>query len=229
MLFIICGEDNVSSRDYFLQLQQEYKEKGSDLTRVVPTELGAVLVGSSAGPNLFGQQQIFVTENLNKTISRKKGDKALELLDRISKDKDLVLLDWEDGVGQRELKIATFGKVKEFRPSANIFKFLDSCYPSNLQSFISLLQSICTPQNEMFIYIMLRRHLRNLLLVSAKANIPSIQAWQAKKLQQQAKYWQPEALVSFYDRLISLDISLKTGKNAYSLRGSLELLGCYYL
>lgn len=229
MLFIVCGEDNVASRDYFLALQQGYKEKGSALQKVGPTDLEMVLAASSVGPNLFGQQQVFVTENLNKAVSRRKGDKALELLEKISKDNDLVLLDWEDGVGQRELKTATLGKVKEFKPSANIFKLLDACYPSNLQSFISLLQSVCTPQNEMFIYIMLRRHFRNLLLVSSKANIPSLQAWQAKKLQQQARLWQPESLISFYDRLISLDISLKTGKNAYSLRGSLELLACYYL
>lgn len=229
MLFIVCGEDNVASRDYFLELQQQYKEKGSDLTRVDSTELGAMLKASPAGPNLFGQQQVLVTENLNKTVSRKKGDKALELLDRISKDKDVVLLDWEDGVGQRELKIAALGKVKEFKPSANIFKLLDACYPSNLQSFISLLQLISTPQNEMFIYIMLRRHFRNLLLVSSKADTPNLQAWQAGKLRQQIGFWKPDALVSFYDRLISLDISLKTGKNAYSLIGSLELLGCYYL
>lgn len=229
MLFIVCGEDNVSSRDYFLNLQREYREKGNDLKKIAPAELEVVLSESSASPNLFGQQQIFVTENLNKTVSRKKGDKALELLEKINKDKGLVLLDWEDGVGQRELKTATLGKVKEFKPSANVFKLLDACYPSNLQSFISLLQSVCTPQNEMFIYIMLRRHFRNLLLVSSKANIPSLQAWQVKKLQQQAKFWQPEPLISFYDRLISLDVSLKTGKNAYSLRDSLELLACYYL
>ncbi len=229
MLFIVCGEDNVSSRDYFLSLQSEYRKKGSDIKKIASNELGVVLTESSAGPNLFGQQHVFVTENLNKAVSRKKGDKALELLERVSRDKDFVLLDWEDGVGQRELKMATLGKVKEFKPGANIFKLLDACYPSNLQVFIHLLQSVTTSQNEMFIYIMLRRHFRNLLLVSSGANLSNLQAWQFMKLKQQVKFWQPESLISFYDRLISLDISLKTGKNAYSLKSSLELLACYYL
>ncbi len=229
MLFIVCGEDNVASRDYFLELQQEYIEKGNDVRKVAAAELETVLADSSAGPNLFGQQQVFLTENVDKAVSRKKGNKAFELLEKIGRIKDVALLDWEDGVGQRELKIATLGKVKEFKPSTNIFKLLDACYPSNLQSFINLLQSVSTPQNEMFIYIMLRRHFRNLLLVSAKADMPGLQAWQAGKLKRQASLWQTDKLVSFYDRLISLDISLKTGKNAYSLRHSLELLSCYYL
>lgn len=229
MLFIVCGEDNVTSRDYFLEMQQEYKEKGNELKKISAIELETVLGASSASPNLFGQQQVFVTENVNKVVSRKKGNRAFELLEKISKDKDIVLLDWEDGVGQRELKISVLGKVKEFKPGANVFKLLDACYPSNLQTFIALLHSVCTPQNEMFIYIMMRRHLRNLLLISSKAKMSTLQAWQEHKLQQQARSWQHENLISFYDRLISLDISLKSGKNAYSLRHSLELLGCYYL
>lgn len=229
MLFIVAGEDNVSSRDYYIQLQQEYKDKGNDLQKISSGELEVVLSSSSLGPNLFGQQLIFLSENLNKAVSRKKGNKAYELLEEISKNKDIILIDWEDGVGQRELKIGTLGKVKEFKPSANIFKLLDACYPSNLETFISLLNSVATPQNEMFIFIMLRRHIRNLLLVSSKADMPSLQSWQKRKLETQAKLWSYESLVSFYQRLISLDISLKTGKNAYTLRHSLELLGCYFL
>lgn len=229
MLFVVCGEDNVSSRDYFLELQSEYEDKGNEIKKISPTELETVLTDTSASPNLFGQQQIFVTENLNKTVSRKKGNKTYELLEKISINKDVVLLAWEDGINKRELKTATLGKVKEFKPGANVFKFLDACYPSNLQSFINLLQSVCTPQNEMFIYIMLRRHMRNLLLISSKASISNLQPWQEGKLKQQARFWPQEKLISFYERLISLDISLKTGKNAYSLRSSLELLGCYYL
>lgn len=229
MLFVICGEDNVSSRDYFLQLQKEYQEKGNDLKKVGAAELEIVLAESSAGPNLFGQQQIFLSENLNKVVSRKKGNKPFGLLELIGQNKQAILLDWEDGVSQRNLKIAALGKVKEFKPSSNIFKLLDACYPSNLQAFVALLQTVCVPQNEMFIFIMLRRHIRNLLLVSSKVPIPGLQGWQRAKLQQQARFWQPEALISFYDRLISLDISLKTGKNAYSLKGSIELLACYYL
>ena len=229
MLFIVAGEDNVSSRDYYIQLQQEYKEKGNDLQKISSGELEVVLSSSSSGPNLFGQQLIFLSENLNKAVSRKKGNKAYELLEQISKNKDIILIDWEDGVGQRELKIGTLGKVKEFKPSANIFKLLDACYPSNLETFISLLNSVATPQNEMFIFIMLRRHIRNLLLVSSKADMPSLQSWQKRKLETQTRLWPYESLVSFYQRLISLDISLKTGKNAYTLKHSLELLGCYFL
>jgi DNA polymerase III delta subunit len=229
MLYIICGEDNVSSRDYFLQLQSEYKEKGNDLKKIAPSDLNEVLMSSADTPNLFGQQQIFLAENLNKVVSRKKGNKPFELLEQISKNKQTILLDWEDGISQRELKISALGKVKEFKPSASIFKLLDACYPSNLQTFIFLLRSVCTTQNEMFVYIMLRRHIRNLLLVSSKAQISTLQSWQVHKLQQQVKFWIPDALISFYERLISLDISLKTGKNAYSLKSSLELLACYYL
>ncbi len=229
MLIIICGEDNVSSRNYFLQLQAAYKEQGNDLKKIYSSELQTILLSSADILNLFGQRQIFLAENLNKVVSRKKGNKPFEVLTAIGKNKQIVLLDWEDGVSQRELKISALGKVKEFKPSASIFKLLDACYPSNLQTFIFLLRAVCSPQNAMFVYVMLRRHIRNLLLVNSKAKIPTLQSWQLHKLQQQTNSWQPERLISFYERLISLDISLKTGKNAYDLQQSLEILACYYL
>ncbi len=229
MLTIICGEDSVSSRDYLLQLQKDYKSKDFEIVRLGPDELEQSVLNLSSRLSLFGQKRVFVTENLNKKISKKTNLKLVKLLEKISKNTAIELIDWEDGVSQRELKTGKLGKTKEFKPIQNIWQLLDSCYPANMPKFILLLNRLATSKNEMFIFIMLARHIRNLLLLKSGAGLPLLQPWQRAKLASQAKSWQEKELVLFYDKLIGIDIATKTGRNSYGLKDSIEVLACYYI
>ncbi len=229
MLYLVCGEDSVSSRNYFLSLQEEYKKKQFEISQILPSDLETITSDTALSPNLFGQQRIFVTENVNKIISRKKGNKTLEIIEKIASNPEIVLIDWEDKTQARELKTGKLGRVKEFRPSVSIFKLLYLCYPSKMKEFLVFLSQICTSQNEMFVYIMLTRHMRNIMLLSAKASLPGLQIWQLGKLRSQAENWQQDRLTSFYEKLIGIDISLKTGGNPYGIKRSIEMLCCYYV
>lgn len=228
MLTIVCGEDNVASRNYFLSLLNSYKEKAYKIQNVSVSDLSKIRFSASE-QTLFGEEQIFIVENLNKSLSRKKDLSVFKILEDIAKSKQIVLIDWEDEVSQRNLKIGKIGLVKEFKPDKNIFKLLDTCYPQNLQAFHLLLSSITDSQNEMFVFIMLQRHIRNLLLAKMRSPLSQLQAWQKMKLSSQARRWKEENIISFYDRLLKIDISTKTGKNPYTIKTSLEILSCYYL
>lgn len=229
MLTIICGEDSISSRSYYLELKNKYRAAGNQIYDIKATEISEINKGLSESVSLFSQKLVFFTQGLNKKISKRTNPKLFSLAEEIAKIKEVDLIDWEEYTMGRELKLTKGITVKEFKASETIFKFLDSCYPKNLKSFISLLYSLPTKVDEIFIFIMLVRHIRNLFMVKLDSPSKSLQGWQIAKLKSQAYYWDENKLSSFYDGLYKIDVRLKTGNNPFSVRKSLDLLACYFL
>ncbi len=230
MLIIYCGEDSARSRLEYQNLLADYKKKGYVSESIKASEMKNVLLQGSEVHTLFDQQLIYTTDNLNKQLGRKGQDKTIDLLAEIAKDEKQIIIDWEDGSSQRELKIATLAtKIKEFKADKNIFQLLDAFLPTKRKAFLDLFASLTSPQNEMFIYIMLIRHVRKLILAQEGVFPARVLPWQRGKLEQQAKAWKQEDLVNFYQKLLHLEILLKTGKNPYTLSESIDILSCYYL
>jgi len=195
MITIVCGEDNISSRNCFLNEIKKYKNSGYDVKNIYPKEILNILTGISI-QTLFGQNIVYTVENLNKLIN-KKNLKIVSVLKKISKDKGVHLVDWEDEVQKRGLKFADGAKVIEFKPSRNIFKLLDQCYPSNLKEFLTTYNQIINKTNEYFVLIMLIRHIKKLLLYKINQKPQNVAYWQEKKLIFQSKFWLKDKLVSF--------------------------------
>lgn len=229
MLTVICGEDNVKSRSYLNQLLTDHQKKNFEVQRIVGDQLHEILPTSSQAVSLFGQKKIFVIENLSKLLSRKKSGKIADIIEKIQNYPQVELIDWEDSVSKREIKIKNATSIKEFRPEQNIFQLLEACYPTNLRKFQSLLNTIGASQSETFVFIMLVRHIRSLLLVKLGASPSHLYDWQKRKLLTQANQWNVEKLTSFYDKLLAIELAIKSGRSVYSISKSLEVLSCYYL
>lgn len=229
MLTIVCGEDSVSSRDYYLSLRKNYNEKGIEVIDLKAEEISEITKSLSDSVSLFSQKLVFFTQRLNKKISKRSNPKLYASAKELAKKKDVELIDWEEYTSARELKLSKGVTVKEFRPPTSIFKLLDSCYPKNLKNFVNLLYSLPAKIDEMFIFVMLIRHVHNLFVIKHKGMIKSLQSWQAAKLKSQASLWDADKLDSFYEGLYRIEVSLKTGRNPFSLRKSLDLLACYFL
>lgn len=229
MLTIICGEDSISSRAYYLELKEKYKTAGNQIYDIKATEISEISKGLSETVSLFSQKLIFFTQGLNKKISKRSNPILFSIAEEIAKKKDIELVDWEEYTIGRELKLTKGVTVKEFKVSESIFKLLDACYPKNLKNFISLLYSLPVKVDDVFIFVMLARHIRNLLMVKLGNASKSLQSWQVAKLKSQAYYWNEDKLALFYDGLYKIDVSFKTGNNPFSLRKSLDLLACYFI
>ena len=145
------------------------------------------------------------------------------------KDKAIEAVTWEEEISSRELKFPKGPLVKEFKPSQNIFKLQDSLYPGNLKNFLLIINELSASVDENFIFIMLLRHLRNLLLIKSGTVSSRLQPWQVAKLKSQAAHWQIDKLANFYDSFHKIDVSQKTSANPYSLKKSLDILSVYYL
>ena len=234
---IICGEDTVASRNYLSQIKGEHARKGEEVVYLSSQEVPDILKWRGDNLNLFSSKPIFVTEHLESSIVRKRGKKSAkkltiktfeEIVQEIAARNDIELIDWEEKAG-REIKLKETAKVKEFKPSGTIFKLLESCVPGRLKEFVTLLSVISGSQDEAFIFIMLCRHIRVLLLASELLFADTVQPWQRRILTSQANGWNRNRLSDFYEALYRIETSIKSGTNPYGIRKSLEILACYYL
>lgn len=228
MLTIICGEDNISSRNYYLSLKNNYLNKGFSLQEINFDQILDILNWSSQSLTLFGEKKIFFMENINKYLS-KAPLRTIDDLKKISKTKEIELVIWEDLKSTRDLKLKTIGVIKEFKPTKTIFKLLGACYPDNFKNFILLLESMVETVDQNFILVMLSRHTRNLLLAKLNLLSSSLQPWQKSKLIAQSRFWSLEKLLKFYQGLFRIELSLKTGTTPYGIKRSLDILACYFL
>jgi len=228
MLTIICGEDNIASRAYLNQLKDSYINKNYEIREIQAKDITELTHQILDSPSLFANQCVYITENLQKKLSRKSNKSVFESIEAFV-NKEGVLIDWEDSVSAREIKFKKYTILKEFKLSQSIFKLLDACYPENLSNFLRILDLIVENNDEIFIFTMLSRHIKNLVSVKSNATGNKLQKWQIYKLENQARHWTLKNLISFYDALFRIDLNQKTGKYPLSLKKALDLLVCYYL
>lgn len=226
MIAIVCGEDSSASRTYFSEKINEFKLKGVQMVNIAPEDLKGLLHGY-ADKTLFGSTTAYTVQNLHKAFAHKKKE-LNEILDHLSA-KDISLTIWEDGISKRDMGITARVYIKEFRPEKNIFKLLESCYPNNLKEFVYTLQKVRNKTNDFFVFIMLTRHIKKLLLYQLGVKPSNLASWQEAKLYNQLKTWPNDKLLDFYDKLILFDVLTKKGRTPYSVFSYIETLSAYYI
>ncbi len=227
MLTVICGEDTTASRQYFISLKDSFRNKNYEIRDIVFEEILEINKWLNDSPSLFFEKRVFFGQGINRKL-RADDKRTKEELQRIRDDKNLEFYLWEE-VSAYELKIARLATVKEFKPSATIFKLLDSFYPGNKVTFLNMLETVSKNSPEIFVFTMLARLTRNLILVKEKIIPKGMQSWQFYKLQNQAKKWKIERLVLFYESLAKIDLGIKTSSSPFSIKESLDILACYFL
>ena len=231
MLTVIAGEDIVASRKKLLEVKTDYVSKKYNPVFLALSNILDKIKIDEQEVNLFGDSSVYFIENLSKKYNGRQKTVFKDSIVEFSKNRNITLVDWEAGKSAYDIsglkRIAT--TFIECKPSKSIFELLDSCYPKNLKTFIKSYRELTLTQDEMFIFIMLVKHIRNLILAKVDALPQSIKPWQRSKLTHQSALWTEKNLVSFYDGLAKIDIALKTGASSYSIGQSLELLLCYYV
>jgi len=231
MLTVICGEDQETARKYLLSIKDSFKKKGYSLMEILVADLPEVYKNSSGVVDLFGQKSVYVVDGLSKQYKGRTKTPFKLTVEALSKDKNIHLIDWEAGKSGYVLstlkKLA--GSFQEYKPSKNVFQLLDFCYPGNLTNFLFTLDIVLKTQDQMFVYTLLTRHIKKLLMASGGDFDNKTAPWQRGKLQSQAKMWKIKALVNFYDGLIRIDVATKSGSSTFDIRDSIEILACYFL
>jgi len=229
MLTIVCGEDSVESRRYYTDLQRTLKEKDFEIVNVDYHQVLELDETGSSESSLFASKRAYFTQNLNKKVFKKMSEKNENKINAIIASKEIQVYDWEEESQAREIKVIKGLLIKEFKPNQTIFKLLDSCYPGNFKAFITTLNTLAESTEDIFIFIMLARHMRNILSVKLGEKIPKLASWQLGKLANQAKYWDEKNLINFYQGLHRIDVNSKTNGTPFSVKKALDILACYYL
>jgi len=228
MLTIVCGENSGASRNYYNDLRQNYREKGFEICDIKASEISNIYDWLNDNYSLFSGKKAYFTSFLNKRYSKKNLPGETKLIDRLIQDKAIDVIDWEEDLPARYLKMKS-GSVKEFKPSDTIFKLQDACYPGNIKEFIMLLSHLKKSQEDIFVFVMIARHIRNLMLTAFKQTPSGLFSWQKSKLADQAKRWEKNKLISFYDGLYRIELSYKSGLLPYKLSSALDIMASYYL
>lgn len=229
MLTIICGEDSIASRNYFTDQQKLLKEKNFEITNIDYHQVLELDETGASESSLFSTKRIYFTNSLNKKVLKKLNSKSEKKIKDLISSKDVQLYDWEEETSARDIKSIKGIIIKEFKPNQNIFKLLDSCYPGNLKTFLNNLHSLSESTEDIFIFIMLARHMRNIIIVKTGEKIPKLMSWQLSKLSSQARFWDLKNLINFYEGLHRIDVNSKTNGTPFSVKKSLDILACYYL
>jgi hypothetical protein len=228
MITVICGEDLVASRNYYFDLKNKYREKNYEIKEINANQIEEVQKGLGESISLFSDKIIFFTQNVNKVLNRKNSSMN-RFIENLQKNKNIEIIDWEEGIGARNLKFPKTVIIKDFKPSQTIFKLLDSCYTTNKKNFVNQINSLPDKVEEGFIFYMLTRHIKTLLLIKSGEKPAGMFDWQLYKLKKQASFWSLEKLILFYENLHKIDVINKTSKNPFSIRSSLDLLAYYLL
>jgi len=240
MLTIICGEDTVKSREYFTILKKTYLQKGYQIQTIQTSHIEEIQNWLGESQGLFFDKQAFFIEHLESRIVRSKGRKSTkpkkslvktleEEIVALAQNKNIELIDWEEGKQEREIKLKTVAKIKEFKLSTSIFKLQDAFIPGNVSNFIHTLNEIVKFQDEQFIFIMIVRLTRSLILAQDNHFSKTTQSWQQFKLKKQALLWSKSKLRGWYEGLFRIDMTTKSGSNPYGVLKSLEILACHYI
>jgi hypothetical protein len=227
MITLICGEDSAASRIFFSEKLADLQKQGSQVVNIDPEALNDLIHGYTE-KSLFGSMTVYSVQNLVKSYTRKK-KQLNDLLTQLLTNKDLSIIIWEDSISKRDMGINANIIIKEFRPEKNIFKLLESCYPNNLNEFIYTLQKVRDKSNDFFVFLMLSRHIKKLLLYQHGIKPLNLASWQEAKLSNQAKFWSNDKLLDFYSKLIMLDVLIKKGKTPYNVFEYIETLTTYYI
>ncbi|MFQ5452329.1 MAG: hypothetical protein ACE5DQ_02080 [Candidatus Paceibacterota bacterium] len=225
MLYIYCGTNITQSREEFVYLKKQYRDKGYDVLDIDELMLGELDDWLGDSGSLYAENRAFFAERI---LSKKKQRDALKKA--INRKKDMQIVVWEDAMPERDIK-RYFKKavIKAHNLPTTIFKLLDSLYPPNLKSMTSQIEVLSDSIDENILLYMMQKRIKELIIVSSGETPGNAASWQISRLKRQAQRWRSDRLISLYDKLFQIERATKTGQAVYSIKQSLEILLIIYL
>lgn len=221
-IYIFSGDDLVSSRQAYLDQINLFK-KDNQTEFCLAKDLSEILLENIFGStDLFGKSRVLTTENFFTGSKSKEKD---QLVKKINSFKNAIMVSWETKeVSKTEsAKLGKEVSISNFKLPNLLFKFLDTLSPQNKKQNLFALQQLKQTVDEQFIFLMIVRQVR-LLLLAHGGETDKIAPWQKSKLVNQARSFGQDKLIALYKQLLNLDIKQKTSQLGLSLGSELDLL-----
>ena len=90
MLTIICGEDSIASRNYFLEQERIFKKKNFEIVNIDSKQVLELDESQANSVSLFDQKRIYFTSSLNKKVLKKLNAKTEKSIKDIITSKESI-------------------------------------------------------------------------------------------------------------------------------------------
>ncbi|OGH16707.1 MAG: hypothetical protein A3C30_01045 [Candidatus Levybacteria bacterium RIFCSPHIGHO2_02_FULL_40_18] len=221
MIYIISGEDVVSSRNKLSELLSG-KENivRLDGKKATIAELDEALLGGS----LFSDSKVVVLEYFSKL---KPEVRVWEILNQVQNDKSTDVILWDD-IDLSKKKFPKKVQIFNFLFPKFYYAFLDSFEPNSKKTLELLTEVLKTFEPEQVLYGLVRR-VRQLLIIKSNnysefSEFKRVQSWQISKLKKQANLWSENQLKKAFLELAKLDEKMKTSNLPLPLASHLDIL-----
>lgn len=215
-MIIIHGDDTVKSRHQLNDLIAAARYKDQEIKRFDADALDLTsLTQVLEGLTLFGKTPLLVVEDLFSLPKSKKKDSLIEFLSKYQ-ERDLILYE-KKPLSATALKPFAKAEVKEHKPAAIIFSFLENLRPGSSGKSLGRLADLETSgEPAELIFAMIVRQVRLLIQALEPATLKAA-PWQKQRLTTQARAFGERALLKLHDDLYFIDKQLKTGQNPLDL------------
>jgi DNA polymerase III delta subunit len=224
MVYILIGEDTVSSRTKMLSLIA----KDSEVIRLDGKKIAVSEVLDAFESNsLFTKKRTIILEYF---IKIKPQEALFKNAVRFIKDPDTTLIFWdEQDLSSKLVGVLKGANVLTFTFPKVFYQFIDGILPNNKEGSVRLLKVLLkTFEPEQVLYSMTKRIRLLSVLKTGKINefseAQKIRGWQLEKLENQAAFWSEKQLAGLLLKLAEADELLKTGGLSIPLSHHLDMI-----
>jgi DNA polymerase III delta subunit len=232
MLILLHGENSVLSRNGLSDLVSQAKLRGTkDILHLDGSKLTLnELFEACETTSLFGTDRLVIIESLHSHRSKTTLKELINYLSTVHfilslpKDRSPTsLILWEPKpLSATQLKSLSNFETRLFKSSPLTFKFIDSLSPGKQTVFLPLYEPACLKDTPEFVFFMLARQVRLMLLCNyPESKLPP---WQIAKLKSQFRTFGEKAVLKLHDQLYDLDWRLKTGQTVLNLQSELGFI-----
>jgi DNA polymerase III delta subunit len=222
MLYVYHGDGSGTSRKLLSDAVAKDKASGHEIRtlegdKLAPRDLESALSTAS----LFSVESIII-ENLLSRLRSKDKEACIDLVSTYKGDKNIYLWDKKE-VTPANLKKFVGAKISNSKSPTALFDLLDSLYPTNARSSLTLLQEVVAETEDIIVFTMIARQI-SYLIIAQSATVPKLPPWQISKLKIQAGKWSLPLLKQFISELTNIDFQIKTGRSKLTYKDHLDLL-----
>lgn len=184
------------------------------------------LIQATDSTSLFGSDRLVIVEKLFSKLKPKSSqlESIINFIRQIPASCEIIF--WED----KELSKTIVSLIPKgtdialFRPDRNVFAFVDSITTKNISESLHLFDETLKNDSPELIFTMLVRQLRYMIMIKdIGKNIPELSPWQASKFARQADHFSFSELIKLYEKLLDIDIRVKTSSGPFDLTQEIKL------
>lgn len=220
---VLYGEDVLSSRKAFLDKIEELKSNDLEVVRVLGKDFDKNFIVQNLESNsLFGKKRVAAVENFFSGQKSKDKEEVLEYIEELGEN--IIFWEIKEFTKSEKDKLSAHFTLIDFKLPQLLFGFLDKIITGKTADNIKTFELVCQTVDPGFVFQMMIRQIRLLILAKDESCLAKLAPWQKSKILSQAKGFPEEKLYMLYKKLLEIDYQQKTSTSLFDLKSSLELL-----